>query len=139
MADIELPEWITDHMQRYLATDGEDGHIFQGVPSLLLTTKGRKSGDPRMLPLIYGKSEDGFVLIASKGGAPAHPAWYLNLDADPNVQVQVCADKYDAIASTVTGERREHLWALMAEVWPAYNEYQTKTDREIPVVLITPK
>jgi len=138
MSNVGLPSWITDHMQRYLETDGVDGHIFQGVPTLLLTTIGCKTGAPRMLPLIYGKASDGYVLIASKGGAPEHPAWYANLLAESCVQVQVLAEKFAATATVVEGERRENLWALMAEIWPAYNEYQSKTERKIPVVLLTP-
>lgn len=138
MADIELPDWIQDHMTRYLATDGEDGHIWRGVPTLLLTTTGRKSGDPRMLPLIYGKAADGYVVIASKGGAPEHPAWYTNLQANPSVHIQVGADKFEATATTVADDRRELLWLMMAEIWPDYADYQSKTDRQIPVVLIKP-
>lgn len=137
MADVELPDWITDHMDRYLATNGEDGHIWRGVPTLLLTTKGRKSGEPRMLPLIYGEADDGYVIIASKGGAPSHPAWYLNLDAEPNVELQVGADKFSGVAQTVTDERRAGMWELMTDIWPAYKDYQSHTERQIPVVLIT--
>ncbi len=137
MADVELPDWITEHMDRYLETNGEDGHIWRGVPTLLLTTKGRKSGDPRMLPLIYGETDDGYVIIASKGGAPNHPAWYLNLNSEPNVEVQVGADRFSGTAQTVTDERRIGMWELMSDIWPAYKDYQSHTDRQIPVVLIT--
>jgi deazaflavin-dependent oxidoreductase (nitroreductase family) len=131
-----LPDWAAEHMKNYLATDGEDGHIWRGVPTLLLTTTGRKSGEPRMLPLIYGKHGDDVVIIASKGGHADHPSWYVNLDANSAVEVQVAADKFSATAITVTDERRQAMWDALAEIWPPYIEYQEKTDRQIPVVLL---
>lgn len=132
----ELPGWIADHIKSYQATDGADGHIWRGVPTLLLTTTGRKSGEPLLLPLIYGRDGENFVVVASKGGAPAHPAWYLNLRAHPEVQVQVGAEKFTGRARTATADERPRLWEAMAKIWPAYNEYQQKTWREIPVVVI---
>ena len=129
-----LPDWAVDHMNRYLETDGEDGHIWRGVPTLLLTTTGRSSGLPRMLPLIYGKDGDDHIIVASKGGYPDHPAWYRNIEASNAVQVQVAADKFSASAELVEGDDRARIWQVMAEIWPPYNEYQAKTDREIPVV-----
>ena len=129
-----LPDWAVDHMNRYLETNGEDGHIWRGVPTLLLTTTGRSSGAPRMLPLIYGKDGDDHIIVASKGGYPDHPAWYTNIDASNAVQVQVAADKFSATAELVEGDDRARIWQVMAEIWPPYNEYQAKTDREIPVV-----
>ena len=129
-----LPDWAVDHMNRYLETDGEDGHIWRGVPTLLLTTTGRSSGLPRMLPLIYGKDGDDHIIVASKGGYPDHPAWYTNIEASNAVQVQVAADKFSASAELVEGDVRARIWQVMAEIWPPYNEYQAKTDREIPVV-----
>ena len=121
-------------MNRYLETNGEDGHIWRGVPTLLLTTTGRSSGAPRMLPLIYGKDGDDYIIVASKGGYPDHPAWYTNIEASNAVQVQVAADKFSATAELVEGDDRARIWQVMAEIWPPYNEYQAKTDREIPVV-----
>jgi proline iminopeptidase len=140
----KLPKWIQDHMTAYLTTDGAAGHWYDAsakggpkiVASLLLTTIGRKSGTELQLPLFYGESPDGRVIVASKGGAPEHPAWYLNLEANPNVKVQVGADKYAARARTVTGAKRAELWALMGKVWPFYDDYQKKTPREIPVVVL---
>ena len=129
-----LPDWAVDHMKRYLETNGEDGHIWRGVPTLLLTTTGRSSGAPRMLPLIYGKDGDDHIIVASKGGYPDHPAWYTNIEASNAVQVQVAADKFSATAELVEGDDRARIWQVMAEIWPPYNEYQAKTDREIPVV-----
>lgn len=132
----ELPQWIADHLKQYLETDGREGHIWNGVPTLLLTTTGAKSGKPLQLPLIYGKDGDNYLVVASKGGAPEHPAWYHNLDANPDVDVQVAADKFKAKARTATAEEKPRLWETMAKIWPAYNEYQQKTTRDIPVVVL---
>jgi len=140
----ELPSWIQDHLSRYLATNGEDGYLWDAslgggkglVPTLLLTTVGRKSGRELQLPLIFGQSGPDYVVIASKGGAPAHPAWYLNLEANPQVQVQVKADKFKAIARTASGSERAALWAKLVEIYGPYADYQKKTDREIPVVVL---
>jgi proline iminopeptidase len=141
---IELPDWIRDHVRRYQQSDGADGHLWDSsvvggpgpVPTLLLTTKGRKSGQPLVLPLIYGKTPAGFAIVASKGGAPAHPAWYLNLVADPDVRVQVGADRFQARARTAAGPEREALWKQMAAIYPPYDAYQRATKREIPVVVL---
>jgi proline iminopeptidase len=142
-----LPDWMVEHANRYLASGGTDGHMYKmtrpGVPeetpSLLLTTTGRKSGEKFIFPLFYGDVEGGsYVVIASKGGAPKHPNWYLNLVANPEVEVQVGTKKMKARARTVTGPERAALWAKALEFWPPYAEYQTKTDREIPVVLLDP-
>src|SRR4051794_26721263 len=132
--------WVHKHTERYLASGGKDGHEWRpGVPTLLLTTTGRKSGIRRRTALIYGRDNDRYVVVASKGGDPEHPAWYLNLQADPNVEVQVMDDVFPAVAETVQGEERTRLWALMRQTWPAYDSYQEKTDREIPVVVLTPQ
>jgi deazaflavin-dependent oxidoreductase (nitroreductase family) len=136
MSTNTLPDWAAEHMKNYLATDGENGHIWRGVPTLLLTTTGRKSGEPRMLPLIYGNHGDDVVIIASKGGHTEHPSWYVNLEVNPAVEVQVAADKFSATAITITDERRQVMWDALAEIWPPYIEYQEKTDRQIPVVLL---
>jgi deazaflavin-dependent oxidoreductase (nitroreductase family) len=131
--------WVAEHTQRYLDSGGTDGHEWRpGVPTLLLTTTGRRSGAKRRTALIYGQDGDRFVIVASKGGAAEHPLWYLNLEADPDVEVQVLDDTFAARASTASGVERERLWATMRQIWPAYDEYQTKTDREIPVVVLTP-
>jgi deazaflavin-dependent oxidoreductase (nitroreductase family) len=131
-------DWVNEHIQRYLASDGQDGHEWQpGVRTLLLTTRGRKSGRPRRTALIYGQDGDRYVIVASQGGAPAHPAWYLNLQANPEADLQVGADRFTATAETAEGEERARLWDMMAEIWPAYNDYATRTDREIPLVVLT--
>jgi deazaflavin-dependent oxidoreductase (nitroreductase family) len=132
-------DWVADHTRRYVESGGKDGHEWRGVPTLLLTTIGRKSGTKRRTALIYGRDSDRYVVVASKGGDPAHPQWYLNLEANPDVEVQVMDDVVAMRAETVTGDDRTRLWALMRAIWPAYDEYQTKTDREIPVVVLTPR
>jgi len=140
----ELPAWIKDHLARYLATDGVDGYLWDAslgggkglVPTLLLTTTGRKSGSALTLPLIFGRSGPNYVVVASKGGAPTHPAWYLNLQANPEVKVQVKAEKFTARAYTAEGAERAALWRKMVEIYGPYEQYQTKTDRQIPVVVL---
>jgi deazaflavin-dependent oxidoreductase (nitroreductase family) len=136
MADSSSRPWFQEHVDRYVATDGEDGHDWQGVPTLLLTTRGRRSGEPRTLPLIYGRDGDRLLVVASKGGAPAHPSWYLNLLADPNVEVQVKGERFAATAHTAGPDERERLWRTMTGIWPDYDSYQTRTSRQIPVVVL---
>lgn len=143
----ELPDWIKNHLARYLATDGAEGYLWDAslgggkgmVPTLLLTTTGRKSGNALTLPLIFGRSGPNYVVVASKGGAPAHPAWYLNLQADPKVRVQVKADKFTALAHTADASERAVLWPLMVGIYAPYEQYQAKTDRQIPIVVLTPQ
>jgi deazaflavin-dependent oxidoreductase (nitroreductase family) len=126
-----------EHVKRYIETDGEEGHDWRdGAPVLILTTTGRRSGEPRPTPLIYGRSGDDYLVVASKGGAPEPPAWFLNLSEDPDVQVQVKADRFGARARTATPEEKAQLWRTMTAIWPAYDDYQAKTDREIPVVVL---
>jgi deazaflavin-dependent oxidoreductase (nitroreductase family) len=125
-----------EHVRRYVETDGAEGHNWQGTTTLLLTTTGRKSGRRRTTPLIYQKNGDDYLVVASKGGADEPPLWYLNLEADPEVGVQVLGDKFTARARTATPEEKPALWQKMAATWPAYDEYQQKTSREIPVVVL---
>lgn len=129
--------WVADHIHKYVESGGEDGHIWNGYPTLLITTRGRKSGKLRRSALIYGEYDGGYVIVASKGGAPEDPLWYRNLQADPKVEVQVRDEVFTATAQTIDGPLREQLWKLMAQIYPPYDEYQTKTDRQIPVVLLT--
>jgi deazaflavin-dependent oxidoreductase (nitroreductase family) len=128
--------WVQDHIREYVESGGERGHRWKGTDTLLLTTRGRRSGDLRRTALIYGEDGDRYVVVASYGGRPQHPAWYLNLEADPHVTVQVKDETFQATARTATPEERERLWGTMAAIWPAYDEYQAKTDREIPIVVI---
>jgi len=125
-----------EHVRRYLQTDGAEGHDWQGATVLILTTTGRRSGGPRSTPLIYGRHGADYVVVASKGGAEEHPAWYLNLSAEPEVAVQVRGDRFRARARTAAPDEKPELWTLMTDRWPAYDEYQRKTTRDIPVVVL---
>src|SRR3954469_15697169 len=124
-----MPLFGQKHVERYRATDGEEGHDWQGTQTLLLTTTGRRSGEPRTTPLIYGEHDGDYMIVASKGGADEPPAWYLNLQEQPEVEVQVKADRFKARARTATDEEKPELWDIMVGHWPAYEEYQEKTDR----------
>jgi deazaflavin-dependent oxidoreductase (nitroreductase family) len=126
-----------EHVRRYQETDGAEGHIWrEGSTILLLTTTGRKTGEKTTTPLIYTLDGDDAVIVASKGGAPEHPGWYRNLVKSPEVEVQIEGEKFHARARTAAGQERERLWRQMNEMWPHYAEYQEKTDREIPVVVL---
>jgi deazaflavin-dependent oxidoreductase (nitroreductase family) len=143
--DVEMPEssetaerlFGDEHVRRYQETGGAVGHIWKrGSKVLLLTTTGRRTGEPTTTPLIYENDGDAYVIVASKGGAPTHPGWYRNLAKKPRVEVQVLDDVFTAEARTSTGEERERLWRLAARQWPDYDAYQERTDREIPVVVL---
>ena len=125
-----------EHVDRYRATDGKEGHDWNGTTVLLLTTKGRRSGQERVNPLIYQRHGDDYVVVASKGGDPQSPDWYHNLVADPEVEVQVMGDRFHARARIATPREKPDVWRLMTATWPQYDAYQTKTDREIPVVIL---
>ena len=126
-----------EHVERYVETDGAEGHDWRnGAPVLILTTTGRRSGEERSTPLIYGRYGDDHLVVASRGGAPAPPAWYLNLSSNPHVTVQVKADRFSARARTATAEEKPTLWETMRTIWPDYDSYQQRTDREIPVVVL---
>jgi deazaflavin-dependent oxidoreductase (nitroreductase family) len=125
-----------EHVRRYIETDGAEGHEWQGTTTLLLTTTGRKTARKRTTPLIYQPYGDDYLVVASKGGAPRHPEWYLNLTANPDVEVQVKGDRFKARARTAAPEEKPGVWQAMTAVWPAYDDYQRKTDRDIPVVVL---
>ncbi len=137
--------WVKEHIEQY-RKDPQKGHMWDStvvegpgpVPCLLLTTVGRKSGKDRVSPLIYGEADGGYTIIASKGGAPDHPDWYLNLVENPEVTIQVAEKVMSARAETVEGPEREGLWKAMVEIWPAYEDYQQGTERQIPVVFLKP-
>jgi deazaflavin-dependent oxidoreductase (nitroreductase family) len=143
-----LPQWMVDHANRYLSSGGTDGHMYKAnppgygerlVPALLLTTTGRKSGEKFIFPLYYGDTGDGsYIIVASKGGAPQHPQWYKNLVANPEVEVHVGTKKLKARARTAGGAERARLWQRALEFWPPYADYQKRTEREIPVVVLDP-
>ena len=130
------PDWVLDHLRRYVETDGKDGHIWKDVPTLLLTTIGRMSGKPYTTPLIYGRDGDRYLVVASKGGHDHHPEWYLNLVTQPEVKIQVASEHFSVRARTAGSKEKQKLWDLMAQIWPAYNDYQSRTSREIPVVIL---
>ncbi len=125
-----------EHVRVYRETDGERGYEWRGTTVLLLSTTGRNSGQERTTPLIHRTDGESWVVVASKGGAPEHPGWYQNLQANPEAMIQVREKRIPVRAETAHGDERERLWRLMTEVWPSYEQYQTKTSRQIPVVVL---
>ncbi len=144
----KLPQWMKDHVDLYLSSGGAAGHMYtidlpnvpkRTVPSLLLVTTGRKSGEKYLFPLFYGRAGDTYFVVASKGGAPEHPGWYRNILANPDVELQVGTATLRARARTATGEERARLWQQAVGFWPPYADYQHKAGaREIPVVVLDP-
>jgi deazaflavin-dependent oxidoreductase (nitroreductase family) len=130
--------WVAHHTQRYVESSGAEGHDWNGVPCLVITTRGRRSGRLRRNALIYGCDGDNYVVVASHGGAIHHPMWYLNLGADPKVTVQVGARVMAAIAHTAAADDKPRLWRLMTRIWPDYDSYQARTARPIPVIVLEP-
>lgn len=127
-----------DHVRAYRESDGEVGYLWNGAPTLLLTTTGAKSGEPRTAPLIFARDGDDYLVVASVGGMPKHPGWYHNLRADPRAEIQVKGERLRVTARTATDEEKPRHWAIVNEVWPNYETYQGRTDRVIPVVVLTP-
>ncbi|MEZ0075410.1 nitroreductase family deazaflavin-dependent oxidoreductase [Planotetraspora sp. GP83] len=125
-----------EHVRRYVETDGEEGHDWQGTTVAILTTTGRKSGEKRSTPLIYRPYGGAYLVVASKGGSDDPPLWYLNLQADPEVELQVKGERFRARARTATPEEKPDMWRTMTAAWPDYDVYTTKTSREIPVVVL---
>jgi len=125
-----------EHVRQYEATGGKVGHDWNGTSILILHTKGRKSGQTRKNPLIYGRAGDDYVIVASKGGAPDHPGWYKNLLAHPDAEIQVKGDVIPVRAHTATADEKKRVWPIMTAEWPDYDGYQQKTKRDIPVVLL---
>ncbi|EME23447.1 nitroreductase family deazaflavin-dependent oxidoreductase [Rhodococcus triatomae] len=127
-----------EHVRAYRATGGEVGYLWNGVPTLLLTVTGRRSGRALTSALIFARDGTDYLVVASKGGAPQAPMWYLNLQADPRVEVQVKDQCIPMVARTATAEEKPRLWEIVSETWPNYDVYQSRTTREIPVVILTP-
>lgn len=127
-----------EHLRHYLATDGAEGYISpeSGMPNLILTTTGRRSGQPYATPLYYGEHEGRYILVASYAGSDRHPKWYLNLVANPEVQVQIRGERFNARARTATLAEKPALWSMMAERYPRYEVFQQETEREIPVIIL---
>ena len=127
-----------DHIRAYRESGGEVGYIWNGVPTLLLTTTGRRTGRERTSALIFARAGDDYLIVASKGGMPSHPLWYLNLQANPQAKIQVKADEFAVVARTASVDEKPRLWKIVTDVWPNYDVYQSRTDRDIPVVVLTP-
>lgn len=128
--------WVARHIRSYVRSNGTVGHRFHGHDALLLTTRGRRTGTLRRTALYYGRDGDRYLVVASGGGEPTHPAWYLNLLANPFVVVQVGRETFGATARPATPEEKPRLWDLMVAIFPKYAAYQAKTTREIPVIIL---
>jgi deazaflavin-dependent oxidoreductase (nitroreductase family) len=131
-------EWVRAHIHEYVETDGKKGSQWKGFPALLLTTRGRKTGLLHRTALIYGRDGKNYLLVASNGGAPKHPNWYLNLSKNPEIEIQVGSEKFKAIAHTANKEEKPRLWKVMTGIFPNYDDYQAKAGREIPLVILEP-
>lgn len=141
MSDYTQPDLTLlgeDHIRAYRDSGGEVGYLWNGVPTLLLTTTGRRTGQQRTSALIFGRDGDDYLVVASMGGAPMHPAWYLNLQANPAAGIQVRADEFAVVARTATADEKPRLWKIMTDQWPNYDVYQSRTERDIPVAILTP-
>ncbi|MBE1499651.1 deazaflavin-dependent oxidoreductase (nitroreductase family) [Amycolatopsis lexingtonensis] len=132
-------DWVAEQTRTYLDSGGTEGHESNGLRTLILATTGRRTGTPRRCCLIYGTSGDDFVVVASKAGSDDDPAWFKNLQANPNVGVQAGTRRFTARARVASAAERETLWPMMAGIFPLYDEYAGKTDRVIPIVLLTPQ
>jgi len=126
------------HIAAYRESGGEIGYLWNGVPTLLLTTVGRRSGEPRTSALIFATDGADYLVVASMGGAPSHPQWYLNISANPKAEIQVKADHIPVVARTASADEKARLWDIVRGVWPNYDAYQARTDRDIPVVVLSP-
>lgn len=127
-----------DHIRAYRESGGEVGYIWNGVPTLLLTSTGRRTGQQRTSPLIFARDGDDYLVVASLAGAPKHPQWYLNLQANPQAEIQVKDQTLAVVAHTASADEKPRLWQIVSEVWPNYDVYQSRTDRDIPVVVLRP-
>lgn len=126
-----------EHVERYQETDGREGYEWEnGTTILLLHTKGAKSGKERVHPLIFRERDGDYLIVASKGGDEDDPQWYKNIENDADVEVQIKGEKFSAKARTATAAEKPAMWQFMVDVWPDYSEYQQKTSRNIPVVVL---
>ena len=128
---------VAEHTRRYIESDGEDGHFWNGIPTLVLLSKGRRSGELRRNALIYGRDDDAYVVVGSRGGHRNHPHWYLNLIDEPHATVQVGQERFGVVVRTAQSAERQRLWEVMVEIFPTYDEYRQKTTREIPIVVLS--
>ena len=127
-----------DHIAAYRESGGEVGYLWNGVPTLLLTVTGRRSGAEHTSALIFARDGDDYLVVASMGGAPRHPSWYLNLEADPHATIQVRDERIPVVASTAGPDEKSRLWKIVTDVWPNYDVYQSRTERQIPVAKLSP-
>ncbi len=136
-AEYEPSSWdmVADHVERYVATDGADGFEFHGAKCVILTTMGRKSGKIRRSPVVRVRDGDRYLAVASMGGSPRHPGWYLNLLEDPSVTIQDRAEIHHLTARTATAAEKAALWPKAVEQWPDYDDYQARTERDIPLIV----
>ncbi|MFG3619771.1 nitroreductase family deazaflavin-dependent oxidoreductase [Nocardia sp. NPDC047654] len=132
-------DWAREQAEKYENSGGTEGATLQGKPIILLTTKGAKSGKLRKTPLMRVEHNGEYAVVASLGGAPKHPVWYYNIKAEPHVELRDGTVNKDYIAREVFGEEKAQWWERAVEVWPDYANYQTKTDRQIPVFVLTPR
>jgi deazaflavin-dependent oxidoreductase (nitroreductase family) len=137
---IDSPiSWVNQHIRDYVESDGQKGHYWRGLPTLLLTTRGRRSGKQRRTALIYGQDGADYIVVASNGGSASHPLWYLNLVADPLVELQIGPEIFQGRAREATGDEKERLWRLMAAIFPTYDKYRVtaaKRNRDIPLIVL---
>lgn len=141
MSDYTQPDLTLigeDHVRAYRETGGETGYLWNGVPTLLLTVTGRRTGRQLTSALIFGRDGDDYLVVASMGGAPMHPSWYANLQVNPTARIQVRADELAVVARTASAAEKPRLWKIMTDQWPNYDVYQSRTDRDIPVIVLTP-
>jgi deazaflavin-dependent oxidoreductase (nitroreductase family) len=127
-----------EHIKAYRESDGEVGYLWNGVPTLLLTAKGRRTGEARTSALIFARDGDDYLVVASMGGWPTHPQWYLNVSANPAAEIQVKGEHIPVVARTASPEEKPRLWKIVSDQWPNYDVYQSRTERDIPVVVLTP-
>jgi F420H(2)-dependent quinone reductase len=131
-------EWVSEQVREYEASGGAEGNTMRGVPVIILWTRGRRSGTVRKTPLMKVRDGDRYAVVASMGGAPEHPQWYANITAEPRVSLQDGPEVRDFVAREVTGEEKAAWWSKATAVWPDYDAYQEKTDREIPLLVLEP-
>ena len=132
-------DMAADHVERYLASDGDDGYEFHGTECVVLTTRGRRTGAIRRSPLIRVPDGDRYLVVASMGGAPSHPSWYLNLVAEPTVTIQDRGEVHEMVARTAEPDEKAELWSRAVAQWPDYEAYQERSKRDIPVVVCEPR
>ncbi|MFC8232695.1 nitroreductase family deazaflavin-dependent oxidoreductase [Streptomyces sp. NPDC056661] len=131
-------QWVRDQVELFESSGGTEGTTMRGMPVIILTTRGAKSGKVRKTPLMRVEHDGAYAVVASLGGAPRHPVWYHNITADPRVELQDGPVRQDMNAREVTGDEKRVWWERAVEAFPDYADYQEKTDRQIPVLVLEP-